>query len=685
MENEYVKLRFQKVQAELEQCRLELAHSQAELQANQIELERSQAQLHHAQTELARSQEKIAAMENSKFWQFRTGWFKLRRGFGLRDDSLSLLHFPKSKARKLKQVWKRGGLWGLIDFLFRRIIIRNRNIATYQDWIKENQLNPKDILICQEQMSQWQIHPKFSVIMPVYNIEQLWLEKAIESVRCQIYPHWELCIADDASTETHIDSILRHYSELDSRIKVVFGETNRGISVASNSALELVTGDYIVLLDHDDELSIEALFENAKLINRHPEADFIYSDEDKINTNGQRSDPFFKPDWSPDYFHACMYTCHLGVYRTSLVREIGGFRSQYDGAQDWDLVLRLVEKTTHIFHIPKILYHWRIIPSSTTAGDQAKPWAYIAARKALEAMLERNNHAGSVEELPRKGFFRVRRNIIGNPLVSIVIPSAGKMKNITRGEICLLENCIYSIQQLSTYRNFEIIVVDGYDIPDPIVRSIAAPNVRLVRCSEPFNFSHRINQGAAQTQGEMLLLLNDDTEVLTVEWLESMIEFSQMPEIGAVGAKLLFPDDKIQHAGVLVLNGNPGHPFYGYSKDDPGYFCSNLVTRNYSAVTGACLMTRKQVFQDLGGLDERFPLNYNDVDLCLKALQAGYRIVVTPYAELIHYESVSRISRIEPRELALLHTKWSEFPAFQQDPYYNPQLSTLNANFELKL
>jgi GT2 family glycosyltransferase len=378
-----------------------------------------------------------------------------------------------------------------------------------------------------------------------------------------------------------------------------------------------------------------------------------------------------------------MYTCHLGVYRTSLIREIGGFRSEYDGAQDYDLVLRVVEKTTNIYHIPKVLYHWRIIPTSVTSGEQAKPWAFIAAQKALEAMLERSPYPGHVETGPRAGFFRVRRHIIGQPLISIIIPSAGQTIETANGSLCLLENCLRSIQQ-STYSNFEVIVVDGYDIPKSTLEAIAAPNLHLVRCSEPFNFSMRINRGTAAAKGQFLLLLNDDTEVITPDWLESMLELAQQQEIGAVGAKLLFPNKKIQHVGVIILNGNPGHPFYGYQEDHPGYFCSNIINRNYLAVTGACLMVRTELFHQLEGLDEGFPLNYNDVDFCLKVVQAGYRNVFSPYTQLIHYESVSRQEGLKPGEWERLNNRWKkQFKGLKEDPYYNPNLYKGAANFEL--
>ncbi|PAX54338.1 glycosyltransferase family 2 protein [Brunnivagina elsteri] len=596
-----------------------------------------------------------------------------------------MILFFKQKIEKVKQINSERGTKGLIDFIKNSIKSKFKNEVSYQEWIADKHLRKIDIAYHKQEISKWKLKPRFSIIMPVYNVEAQWLEKAIKSVINQIYPYWELCIADDASPSPHIREILTRYSQLDERIKVVFRTENANISAASNSALEIATGDYIALLDNDDELAINALFENAKLINQHPEADFIYSDEDKIDIKGKRSDPFFKPDWSPEYFHSCMYTCHLGVYRTNIIKEIGGFRSEYDGSQDYDLVLRVVEKTQNIHHIPKILYHWRIIPSSVTSGEEAKPWAYIAAQRALEDMLSRSSYPGYVEKTERAGFWQVRRNIQGQPLISIIIPSAAKTIDTPDGDLCLLENCIHSIETISNYRNFEIIVVDGYDIPENILKNIAAENINLVRCGNQFNFSERINLGVTQAKGEYLVLLNDDTEVITPNWLEQMLELSQQKEIAAVGAKLLFPNGKIQHAGVTILNGNPGHVFYGCEKDHPGYFCSNIVTRNYLGVTGACLMMRKQVFEELGGMDEDFPLNYNDVDLCLKAHQAGYRNVVIPSVELIHYESVSRGEGLKPGEWEKLNNKWKNYlQGLNYDPYYNPNLSKENSNFELK-
>jgi glycosyltransferase involved in cell wall biosynthesis len=591
-----------------------------------------------------------------------------------------------NKAKKLYQAWRERGTRGFLRFVQQRLAVRWRRRVTYPQWMKQQQWTAADRRQAQQQMVQWQLRPTFSVILPVYNVEAEWLERAIASVINQVYPDWELCIADDASPAPHIQEILTRYSKLDDRIKVVFRPDNGNIVAASNSALELATGEYIALLDHDDELAIDALYENAKLINEHPDADMIYSDEDKIDVNGKRSDPFFKPDWSPDYFHSCMYTCHLGVYRTELIRAIRGFRPGFDGSQDYDLVLRVVEQTRNIYHIPKVLYHWRIIPQSVTSSEDAKPWAYEAAKRALTDMLARSPFPGRVEAGPRAGFHRIRREIQHSPKVSIVIPSGGAMLDTPTGQICLVEQCIRSIRDRSTYRNFEIVLVDGYDVPEAVLGAIAGEDLHLVRCAEPFNFAQRINLGAKAATGEFVLLLNDDVAVQTPDWLESMLEFAQQPEMGAVGAKLLYPDGNIQHVGVMVLSGNAGHAFHQVDGDHPGYFLSNLVNRNYLAVTAACLMMRRSRFWELEGMDETFPLNYNDVDLCLKAHQAGYRNVVTPYAQLIHYESASRAPGLRPKEWEHLNTKWQSY--FEQleyfDPYYNRNLSAHNGvMFEL--
>jgi GT2 family glycosyltransferase len=537
-----------------------------------------------------------------------------------------------------------------------------------------------------QEIAEFQLLPTFSIIMPVYNVKEIWLRKAIESVTSQIYPKWELCIADDASPSPHIRTVLLDYAKTDPRIKVIFRDKNGGISAASNSALELATGEYIALLDNDDELSLNALLENARLINLHPEADLIYSDEDKINEVGKRFDAFFKPNWSPDYFHGCMYLGHLCVYRTSIILKAGKFRGEYDGSQDYDLALRVTDITKNIFYIPKILYHWRTLSGSAAFSPYAKLYAFKAAQKALEDMLKRKSIVGEVEANSELlGCFRVRFKILDIPLISIIIPSAGKVINTAKGKKCLLEKCITSLINITAYKNFEIIIVDGFDIGENYLNGfVIHQNIRLVRSSETFNFSQRINLGASSANGDFLLLLNDDVEITNPDWLSSMLEICQLKEVGAVGAKLLYPNKKLQHVGIIFPDGLPGHTFNGFEGDYTGYFNSTILNKNFLAVTAACLMVSKSNFDNVNGFEEELPLAYNDVDFCLKLHKAGYRNVFTPYAQLMHHESATRQKTPDFYAIDYLKRNWSDYlKSIGNDPYYHPNFSKLSFNFEL--
>jgi glycosyltransferase involved in cell wall biosynthesis len=524
--------------------------------------------------------------------------------------------------------------------------------------------------------------PLISVLMPVYNVPETYLRLAIESVLRQTYPHWELCIADDHSTVPHIRPVLEEYARRDPRIKIRWRSTRGNIAAASNSALTLASGDYIALLDNDDELAEQALFKVAKTIVANRDLDMIYSDEDKLELDGRHVDPFFKPDWSPEYFQACMYTCHLGVYRTALVRELGGFRSAFDTAQDYDLALRIVARSHRIAHIPDVLYHWRKLPTSTAVSNFAKPQAAETARRALENYLETIGRPGTVEPGPVTGFHRIRFALIGQPKISIVIPTACRKTVIDGEETTYIAACVESIRSNSTYPNYEIVVVDNDDMPAELESELEQWQIRRIAYTEPFNLAAKINLGAAKATGDYLVLLNDDITVIAPDWLECLLEYAQQPEIGAVGAKLLFPNGRLQHIGVTILDGNPGHPFYGFPGQFLGYFCGGVVPRNYSAVTGACLMTPAEVFQSVGGFDEDFPLNYNDVDFCLKVAATGRRIVYTPYAQLYHHESVSKAG-VYPEELAAFKQRWGE--QWRHDPFYNPNLSVHYHDYRIEV
>lgn len=552
----------------------------------------------------------------------------------------------------------------------------------YEQWRTAHAITDSRRSEMRAKINAWKNPPLISVIMPVYNVPDAYLRKAIESVLGQIYQRWELCIADDRSTAAHVLPVLEEYAKKDARIKIVYREKNGNISAASNSALELAAGDFVATLDNDDEYTEHALYEVAKAIVADPSVDFIYSDEDKLDMNGRCIDPFFKPEWSPEYFLACMYTCHIGVYRTTLVREIGGFRSEFDSAQDYDLVLRVAERTTRIKHIPDVLYHWRMLPSSTASGSEAKPKAHLVAQKALAAHLERLGEKGRIEDGPAAGFHRARFDIVGKPKVSIVIPSTCAPKIEGGKEVNYLERCVASIFEKSTWREFEIIVLDRNQMPTEMEARFKKMGVKRVAYNEAFNWSRVNNLGARHATGSHLLLLNDDMEVLTPDWLESMLELSQRKGVGAVGAKLFFPDGRLQHVGVTVLNCKPGHPYYRHPGGTQGYFMGNVVHRNVVAVTGACLMTRKDVFDSVGGLNEAFPLNYNDVDYCLRLISNGYRVIFSPHAQLYHYESISRPKGVESHEAALFEKLWKE--KFPGDPYSNPNLTIWQAAWVVK-
>jgi GT2 family glycosyltransferase len=551
----------------------------------------------------------------------------------------------------------------------------------YQQWCRINSITDARRKQMRATVAGWVNPPIISVILPIYNTPEDYLRKCLDSVCGQIYPHWELCVADDASPDPHVGQILDEYAKRDSRIKVRHRTSNGNISAASNTALEMATGEYVALLDHDDELTEHALYRMAEAIIGDRSVDMLYSDEDKLTPTGERVDPFFKPDWSPEYFLSCMYTCHLGVYRTSLIRQIGGWRSEFDGAQDYDLVLRLLRHNPKIRHVPDVLYHWRVHAGSTASSAAAKPQAHVRAHEAIEQYLLSQGRAAIVEDGPAEGFHNVRYEIVGNPRVSIIIASACRNEEIDGKETWLALRCVQSIRRRSTYANLEILVLDQNNMPAELEGELNRLGVRRVSYDFTFNWSAVNNRGAAAATGDYLLFLNDDVEVISPDWIERMLGYAQWPEAGAVGPKLLFGDGTLQHSGVVLPGGNPTHPFIGHPGNHPGYFYSARVHRNWSAVTGACLMTRADVFRSVGGFDARFPLNYNDVDYCLRLGERGLRVVYVPNAELYHFESSTRQANIESAELEALHQMWNQ--KFKCDPFYNPNLTRLTSDFQI--
>jgi GT2 family glycosyltransferase len=567
--------------------------------------------------------------------------------------------------------------------LINRIKMRNQDVYSIQDqyplWLMKNSLSLSDITRIKAEVSTFKYKPIISIIMPVYNVDKAWLEKAIDSVLNQIYPHWELCIVDDASIRGHIRGILDYYSSIENRIKVKYLQQNQGIAGATNEALQLANGEFIGLLDNDDELSQDALFEVVKLLNEHPDADMIYSDEDKMTMNGTRCGPFFKPDWSPDLFFSSMYTCHFGIYRKTIVDKINGFRKGFEGSQDYDFVLRFIEETNKIYHIPKILYHWRKIPGSTAERYDVKN-SDDASLKALSEAIKRRGIDGTVEIGLQMGGFRVKRRIINNPLVSIIIPTKDKLEFLMR--------CIDSIKRKTDYPNYEILIVDNKSIESATkdyLKSIDGKDrCRVISYNASFNFSAINNYAAKQSGGDFLLFLNNDTEVVSSEWVNAMLEFAQRKETGAVGAKLIYRNNTIQHAGILLgVGGIANHAFYQFPSSKDSYFSQADVIKNYSAITAACMMIRKSLFEEMQGFDEvNCPIAFNDVDLCLRLREKGYLNVYTPYAVLYHHEAASRGYKRDP-EAEYIKKRWGHI--IENDPYYNPNLSRDRFDFSLRI
>ena len=563
----------------------------------------------------------------------------------------------------------------------------DQNTELYARWVSVTTPDSAALDALKEKAAALAYRPLVSVVTPVYDTDPRWLRACIESVRQQIYPNWELCLCDDASTRPETVAVLREY-ESDPRIHVRYLTTNARISAATNAALDQAQGEFVALLDHDDELTPDALFRVAEYLNEHRDADLLYSDEDKLDLSGGRCDPYFKPDWSPEHFLTSMYTCHLMVVRRSVVERVGRFRTGYEGAQDYDLVLRVMDTTDRIHHIPRVLYHWRKLPQSTASAGQAKPWALDAGRLALEDYVRRRGLDAEVLQGAGPGVFRVRRRIRGSPLVSIVIPTAGRLRREGSKEVDLVATCIQSVARKTTYANYEVIIVaDAAGVQPTTARALEGTPHRVLRfdAQGQFNFSRKVNFGVAAAAGEHVVLFNDDLEVISSEWLSAMLEYSQDPAIGAVGAKLLYPDGRLQHIGMILgVSGIAAHAFHQHPGSSPGYAGGALCVRNYSAVTAACLMSRREVFTAVGGFDETFPIDFNDVDYCLRVRQAGYRIVFTPHAQLYHHESASFGARIQDAAGAEeMRRRWGA--VLDRDPYYNPNLTREYADYRIRI
>ena len=536
----------------------------------------------------------------------------------------------------------------------------------YHRWFLDHRASPDEIAAMRTAAQQMPAPVLISIVMPTYNTPLAMLDEAVDSLRAQAYPHWELVIADDASDDPRVAVRLRELAADEPRIRLHFLERNQGIALASNAGIQLATGEFVGLLDHDDWLEPDALFEVARLIQATPDVDILYTDEDKIDGAGRYQQPFFKPDWSPDALLSNNYICHFAVLRRSLLDDLGGFRTGFDYAQDYDLFLRATERARRIVHVPRVLYHWRTSSHSTSGGSRQKPEMIESGARTLTEAIARRGIQGEVR-MVEGARYRVRRAIATPLKISIIIP--------TRDRVELLQRCIASIVTRTDYPNYEVVIVDN-DSQDPATREYykTLPH-RVVPYPGPFNYSAINNYAVRHTDAPWILFLNNDTEVISEEWLSAMAEHIQRPEVGAVGAKLLFPDNTIQHAGVvLVEKGSAAHAYIhapAHTMENGGRL--QLVC-NYSAVTAACMLTRREVFDQVGGFDEmELPITLNDVDYCLKLRKAGYLIVYTPFAQLYHHESASRgRGKTDPAEGQVLRRRW---PAeLARDPFGNPGL-----------
>lgn len=615
--------------------------------------------------------------------KFRTLLRRLRTSAQvLRGDPGVVLRAPRFVWRTLKE-----GPRASLDRL-RRISDPLRFSVDYEAWRAEFGTTAEERAAMVAWAQALPAPPQIAVLMPVFNPKPEWLQAAIDSVRSQLYPHWQLCIADDCSTDPRIRPLLEAAMAADPRIQVVFRERNGHICASSNSALELVQAPWLALLDHDDLLPDEALIWVAKAIADHPEAKLFYSDEDKLSPAGELLDPYFKGDWNPVLMEGQNTFSHLGVYATDLVRQLGGFREGFEGSQDHDLVLRCSEqlRREQIVHIPRVLYHWRVHPQSTAGGAKAKPYTVQAAERAIAEHLQRRGLPLQQLSWSSVGFKAQLALPDLAPRVSVIIP--------TRNGLKVLKPCLTSLLGITRYPDLEVLVVDnGSD--DPATLQFLAElegqgKIRVLRDPSPFNYSALNNQAVEQASGELICLLNNDIEVIDPGWLEELVVQALRPGVGAVGARLLYPNRTLQHGGVLLgVGGVANHAHLGWPGDHPGYFSRAQLIQEMAAVTGACLLVSRANYLVVGGLDaDNLKVAFNDVDFCLKLREQGLQNVYVPAVKLIHHESVSRGQDLSPEkaarfaaEVAWMQQRWGE--QLPHDPAYNPNLSLDNPHFRL--
>lgn len=556
--------------------------------------------------------------------------------------------------------------------------------AEYEKWLAGHLPSAEEQK--QQKETAFPRQPKISVVVPLYKTREDFLQQLVDSVKNQTYENWELCLSDGSGKDSPIRELLKKLAEEEPRIRVVFHEEQLPIVPNTNAAIAAATGEFIAFADHDDMLTPDALFECVRALNEAPETEALYSDEDKVSADGKRHfQPHFKPDFNLDLLRSNNYVCHLFVAKRALLDRAGLLRPEYEGAQDYDLVLRCAEKAGGLLHVPRILYHWRTHDNSTSENPQSKLYAFDAGQRAVQAHFDRLGIKAEVCPGEYLGIYRTRYQRDYDPLVSIVIPNKDHVQD--------LERCLASIEEKSTYRSYEILIVENNSEENETFAYYEKleqenPRVRVIRYEGGFHYSEINNLGAQHAAGEYLLLLNNDTEVISENWLEELLGCSMRPDVGITGARLYYGDDTVQHAGIILgAGGIAGNSSAGQNWEDVGEFQRLVCARDVSAVTAACLMVRKAVYEQVGGLSPELPVAFNDVDFCLKVQKAGYRVVYNPYAELYHYESKSRGAEDTPekkerfaREIAFMESRWGEVLA-KPDPYYNPNLAEVGEGY----
>lgn len=588
---------------------------------------------------------------------------------------------------KVQNYYKEHGARGVAWRVVEKLTGRRPGAISYEKWISQN--TPGERELDAQRAKTFAYMPVFSIVVPLYRTKEQYLRELIESVRAQTYGKWELCLSDGSGDVSVLGGVLEEYCRVEPRIRVVRSKKPLGISENTNAAVKAATGDYLVFADHDDILSPDALYECVCRLNEDGTYEVLYSDEDKLSMDGRkRFDPQFKPDFNPDLLRSVNYICHLLVVKKGLADKVGGLDASYDGAQDYDFILRCTEKAEGICHIPQILYHWRCHQDSTAENQESKLYAFEAGRRAIQAHLERMGIRGEVSRGEYLGLYRTTYSIEESPLVSVLIPNKDHAEDLKR--------CIASLQEKCSYQNYEVIIIENNSTEEKTFACYEElcgrdARIKTVTWKGHFNYSAINNFGVKNASGDYLLFLNNDTEIVSEDAIEEMLGICMRQDVGAVGARLYYGDDTIQHAGVILgMGGIAGHAFAGERRSATGYCRRIICTQDMSAVTAACMMVKRSVFEQAGGFDEGLEVTFNDIDLCLKIRESGKLVVYAPYAELYHYESKSRGAEDSTEKVQRFHREIGRFVKRWEgmlekgDPCYSPNLTLLKQDFSLR-